>query len=94
MPGVVVSEIARRWQVCSQQVFSWRREAQRQAVQDAAARPAFVPIVAGTSAMVKASSAATIEVKLAGAVVRVPAGTDGAQLILVLRAVRASATAA
>lgn len=94
MPGVVVSEIARRWQVCSQQVFSWRREARRQAVPDAAARPAFVPIVAETSVVVKASSAATIEVKLAGAVVRVPADTDGAQLVSVLRAVRASASAA
>jgi transposase len=24
-PGVRVSEVARRWQVCSQQVFGWRR---------------------------------------------------------------------
>ncbi len=26
-PGASVSEVARRWQVCSQQVFTWRREA-------------------------------------------------------------------
>src|SRR6478672_8411656 len=25
MPGARVSEVARRWQVCSQQVFGWRR---------------------------------------------------------------------
>ncbi len=24
-PGAVVSEVARRWQVCPQQVFGWRR---------------------------------------------------------------------
>ena len=30
-PGGRVSEVARRWQVCSQQVFGWRR-AMRQAV--------------------------------------------------------------
>ena len=64
MPGARVSDVARRWQVCSQQVFSWRREAR------------------GT----------VIEVKLAGAVVRVASGMDGAMLTEVLRAVRASAT--
>src|SRR3954452_8937532 len=26
-PGTSVSEVARRWQVCPQQVFAWRREA-------------------------------------------------------------------
>ena len=25
VPGARVSEVARRWQVCSQQVFGWRR---------------------------------------------------------------------
>ncbi|TPG36258.1 IS66 family insertion sequence hypothetical protein, partial [Roseomonas nepalensis] len=25
-PGVVVTEVARRWQVCPQQVFGWRRK--------------------------------------------------------------------
>lgn len=27
VPGASISEVARRWQVCSQQVFTWRREA-------------------------------------------------------------------
>src|SRR5580693_3787985 len=35
VPGARVSEVARRWQVCSQQVFGWRRAA-RQAVTTAA----------------------------------------------------------
>jgi transposase len=29
VPGARVSEVARRWQVCSQQVFGWRRAALR-----------------------------------------------------------------
>jgi len=31
-PGTVVAEVARRWQVSSQQVFTWRREMRRAAV--------------------------------------------------------------
>ena len=94
-PGAAVSEVARRWQVCAQQVFGWRREAQRDMAQSAAFdAPTFVPILAeGAPMMGKplTSVPATIEVRLAGAVVRVAAGTDGALLTSVLRAVRASA---
>ncbi len=43
--GVVVSEIARRWQVTPQQVFDWRRQ-MRQALAVTSAKPAFVPIIA------------------------------------------------
>src|ERR1700738_5725600 len=46
-PGARVSEVARRWQVCSQQVFGWRR-AMRQDLPTASTKfsaPAFVPIV-------------------------------------------------
>jgi hypothetical protein len=52
---------------------------------------AFVPIVTET-APPEASTAPAIEVKLAGAVVRVACGIDGALLTAVLRAVRASAS--
>jgi transposase len=60
-----------------------------------AAEPAFVPIVtdarpAGEAAPA-ALAASVIEVRLAGAVVRVVSGLDDAQLTVVLRAVRASA---
>src|SRR5215207_66392 len=41
-PGTVVADVARRWQVSSQQVFTWRREMRRAAV----APLDFVPIVA------------------------------------------------
>lgn len=97
IPGARVSEVARRWQICSQQVFGWRR-AMRQEVSNVAgepttpAPPSFVPIVSATVQRA-ASAAPAIEVKLAGAVVRVWSGMDdAAQLTAVLRAVRASAS--
>jgi transposase len=96
-PGAVVSQVARRWQVSPQQVFDWRRRA-RKALAAAAAEPAFVPIVAETPAPLPEPAASparptpSIEVKLAGAVLRVPSGIDVDLLTAVLRAVRASAT--
>src|SRR3954452_9957630 len=100
VPGARVSEVARRWQVCSQQVFSWRRAA-RQDMTTTPARtaksvtPEFIPIVSeamSAAPVPRAVSAATvIEVRLAGAVVRVVSGLDDAQLTAVLQAVRASA---
>ncbi len=92
-PGAVVSEVARRWQVCPQQVFGWRREMRR----GATAPLDFVPIVPETPMPVPEPtglpppSSPSIEVELAGAVLRVAPGTDGGLLATVLRAVRASA---
>jgi transposase len=43
VPGAVIAEVARRWQVCSQQVFTWRREMRHNAPSS------FVPIVAEPS---------------------------------------------
>jgi transposase len=101
--GASVSEVARRWQICPQQVFGWRRAAR----QAAPAEPPkacvtrardFVPIVSGAAAAaapVRTGEAAPIiEVKLAGATVRVSELGDGAELTAVLRAVRASAAKA
>lgn len=101
-PGASVSAVARRWQVCPQQVFAWRREAasaeqapQSEVALAAASVSAFVPILTETPAADPATATApAIEVKLAGAVVRVAAGVDTAQLAAVLRAVRASAETA
>jgi transposase len=106
LAGASVSEVARRWQVCPQQVFTWRREAREGhlALPGSGPAPTFVPIVPEAPAIAgngrreaaseRASGSATspsIEVRLAGAVVRVPVGTDAALLTEVLRAVRASA---
>jgi len=100
VPGARVSEVARRWQICSQQVFGWRRAARRDlrtapATTTAPASADFVPIIteANPVTTVPHTSAPVIEVRLAGAVVRIVAGMDDtAQLTAVLRAVRASAT--
>ena len=98
--GARVADVARRWQLCPQQVFGWRREARHDG-SVACARSAipakvdFVPIIAEVPApepRVAAAVAPVIEVKLAGAVVRVSGIDDGAQLTAVLRAVRASAS--
>jgi len=97
-PGARVSEVARRWHLHPQQVFGWRRAArhERSLESDGAASSGFVPIVAEaplTETAARAASAAPIiEVKLAGAVVRISGVEDGRQLTTVLRAVRASAT--
>lgn len=98
VPGARVSEVARRWQVCPQQVFGWRR-AVREDVPVAAvgtmnaAALDFVPLISGSEPPTvpsQPSPPAVIEVKLAGAVVRVVSGMDDAMLTAVLRAVRAS----
>jgi transposase len=97
-PGVVVSEIARRWQVTPQQVFDGRRQARKALAETPApAEPTFVPIVpTGQVAVLEAAapsapSASRIEVRLAGAELRIASGTDAALLTMVLRAIRASA---
>jgi transposase len=102
VPGARVSEVARRWQICSQQVFGWRRAMRQDVVSvprelPRPVTPGFVPIVSealpAATAQRAASAGAGIEVKLAGAVVRVSSGmNDADQLTAVLRAIRASAS--
>jgi transposase len=98
-PGAAVSDIARRWHVCPQQVFGWRRAARVPAAVPTAL--AFVPMVADAAPTAEASSAAApttssapVEVRIAGAVLRVRPGTDEALLTTVLRALRCSASEA
>lgn len=109
--GATVTEVARRWQVCPQQVWGWRREAregvlalpEEEACATAAAN--FLPIVTeaptvvagaerdnpSTDDVAKVAPKPSIEIRLAGAVVRVVGGTDAALLTDVLRALRKSA---
>jgi transposase len=98
VPGERVSDVARRWRVCSQQIYRWRHAAaMMRRSPEQTALPAFVPIVAATNPHHLAGRPAlapVIEIRLAGAVVRVVAGTDDAQLRAVLRAVRTSASGA
>jgi transposase len=96
-PGAVVTEVARRWHVSPQQVFDWRRQARvASAAAAAPSVPAFVPDTPATVpeagvSTTPARPAPQIEVKLAGAVLRIPPGTDVDLLTAVLRAIRASA---
>jgi transposase len=100
-PGARVAEVARRWQLCSQQVFGWRRAARRDGPAQSAKTTgsvdrAFVPIVAdpvSLDTLPHAEAVAPIEIRLAGAVVRVVSDIDDiAQPTAVLRAIRASAS--
>ena len=99
-PGAVVTEVARRWQISPQQLFDWRRQARIGSSKIPSPVVAdFVPIVAEPSVAAPEPVVFTgsvramppIEVKLAGAVLRVTPGTDMDLLTAVLRAVRASA---
>ncbi len=102
-PGARPSEVARRWQICSQQVFAWRREARAGLLALPAQGgvvvppgPDFVPIHAEPALPPVAPapvSPPAIEVEVAGAIVRVLPGMDAALLTSVLCAVRASAGA-
>ena len=92
-PGAVVAEVARRRQVCPQQVFAWRREMRM----GAPARLDCMPIVPALApptpepVATAACSSAAIELQLASTMLRVVPGTDAEMLTMVLRAFRASA---
>jgi transposase len=105
-PGTSVTEVARRWEICPQQVWGWRRQVRegQLTVQGGNPTQRFVPIVtqappaaadepraAVPEQAPKPRAASRIEIQLAGALVRIPVGTDGALLAEVLRAVRTSA---
>jgi len=100
VPAAWVSEVARRWQVCSQQVFGWRRAARRDmrtapATTAAPVSSCFVPVITEANPVTHVAhmAAPVIEVRLAESVVRVTSGMDdAARLTAVLRAIRASAS--
>jgi transposase len=98
VPGAVVSKIARRWQICPQQVFAWRRAALRGTSTDLVTTgPAFVPIieeppVPEQPAAKTASRTPEIEIDTGGAKIRVAGGVDTKMLTAVLRALRAAAS--
>jgi transposase len=98
VPGAVVSEVARRWQIAPQQLFTWRREARTAAMVRTSSGLSFVPVVSEPVASRLDPGAClscpgpSLEMKLAGAELRIAPGTDAALLTMVLRAVRASAT--
>ena len=95
--GETVSALARRHGLTPQQLFTWRREAQRARADES--RMTFAPVVLERSraraavpiAPSRSESSSAIEIVIGAATVRVPPGTELATLQLVLRAVTAAA---
>jgi transposase len=102
--GEKVSAVARRHGLTPQQLFGWRREAQRRARrraandEGAARGTAFAPVVVEEALRRSEAQigpdpscrATAIEIVIGAATVRVARGTDAATLTTVLRAVKAA----
>jgi transposase len=85
-PGAQASEIALRYGLHRNQLYSWRREFGTTAIGDAGmSEPAFVPVVAETPA----GSGAAIEIEIGSAIVRVRSGVELGLLGKVLRLLKA-----
>jgi transposase len=87
-PGAVVSEVARRNGMAPQHLFTWLRQAKREA---AASSLAFTPVVVAPDPAQPAPvpcREALIEVAVGSAVIRVPPGADAATLALVLQTLK------
>lgn len=93
-PGVVVSEVARRYDLRPQQLFAWRHQARQGRLALPAEDLSFVPVVRTAAdappTETSATPATTIEVALGDVIVRVPPAVDGRLLTKVLRAVKAA----
>jgi transposase len=102
VPGVVVSEVARRHGLTPQQVFTWRRQARHPVASEAEA-PKFVPAVAGPASQARPSrgrprkrtrqvdrSSGSIEVEIEGVSVRIGRGAEAQTVAAVLRALKAN----
>ena len=85
--GAVVSEVARRHGITSQQLFGWRRSARGRAIERSDA-PGFAPVMLEAPAEKAALDGAVLE----GAMVaRVPLTADGATLARIVRALKGAA---
>jgi transposase len=95
--GETVSAVARRHGLTPQQLFTWRRQAQRAQIGES--RMAFAPVVLETSRSCAAApsapshsgSSSVIEIVIGIATVRVHPGTELANLQMVLCAVNTAA---
>jgi len=86
-PGAVVSEVARRHGMSPQHLFTWRRQAKREAGNHPLA---FTPVVVAPDPPPRPAACreAVIEIAVEGAVIRVPSGVDRATLATVLQALK------
>ena len=87
-PGAIVSDVARRYGMSPQHLFTWRRQAKREAVHHPLA---FTPVVVAPDTPQPRPAAcceAVIEIIVEGTIVRVPHAVDGATLTTVLQALK------
>ena len=94
-PGVVTSSVARRHGVHPNQLYTWRREV-RDAVGAGWGAPVFAPVAVeqvdpDPAERWPTQPSSTIEVEIAGAIVRVTRESDLALLTAVARALKAAA---
>ena len=87
---MVISEVARRYDLRPQQLFAWRHQARQGRLVLPSEELAFVPVVAAAEAPPDSRPAGLIEIALGAVVVRVPPEADGRLLAKVLRAVKAA----
>ena len=84
-----MSVVARRHGLIPQQLFTWRRQAREGLGGRDLAEVSFAEVVVQDAAP---AAMPTIGVEIGGTVVHVPRGSDPATLVMVLRAVKASAS--
>lgn len=92
-PGVSVSEVARRYGATRSQVYDWRRRLKDGRLALAGgitAMPAFAEVVVAPAVAAAAGvrRPVLIEIDIAGAIIRVPAGVDADDLSRVISATR------
>ena len=87
--GAVVSEVARRHGITSQQLFGWRRSARGRAIERSDA-PGFAAVMLEAPAE-KAALDGALEILVGAMVARVPLTADGATLARIVRALKGSA---
>jgi transposase len=89
--GAVVSEVARRHGITSQQLFGWRRSARNRAIERAAEAPDFAPVMLEAPAeKPRPSGGAVLEIVVGAMVARIPLTADGATLARIVRALKAA----
>jgi transposase len=87
-PGAVVVEVARRHDLAPGQLWGWIRAAKHGDFALPGDETAFVPVVAGDTAVVPAVTVSAIEIIIGAMMVRIPAKVDAQTLETVLRAVK------
>jgi transposase len=88
--GAVVSEVARRHGISSQQLFGWRRAARGRAIERAGA-PGFAPVMLEAPVeKPRPSDGAILEIIVGAMVARIPLTADGATLARIVRALKAA----